>query len=545
MKFRPYDMNEQMLLPPNLSELIDQDDTVRVVSRVIDQLNSELLCKPFKGERGYPPYNPSMMMKLLLYGYTQGIYSCRKLEKAVKRDINFMWICAYQRPDFITINRFRGKYFKEILEEVFAEVVLVLLNEGYIKGEDYFVDGTKVKADANKHKVIWKKNSERYKDMARQRASEIIDEANRLNDVEIPQDTDPEGLNAAAEKVEESIDEDTDSKSTRRKKKSLSKKLKEESSRIAEYEKQQETLGERNSYSKTDEDATFMKMKNDEILPAYNLQVGTQDGFVTGVTVHQNANDGKVFREHVERRAELGIANPQNIIADAGYGYRNNYDYLEYNGMEAYIKYPGYWAENKNSMKSRYKHFKFKMDDSGEIHCPAGYKMRKEDELLHFNASVYICEFCGICPNKLYCIGRDKEHKRLEVNRHYRHQQKRARKLLETNTGRRLYSRRANEVESVFGDMKHNQKFTHFSLRGLENVQAESYLYMLAYNLRKMGTVGVLRPLNTLVVSLYSFVCSFIACFGGIFARWANYRTNTENIEGCEKIQVKKFLFGF
>ncbi len=112
-------------------------------------------------------------------------------------------------------------------------------------------------------------------------------------------DTDPEGLNAAAEKAEESIDEDTDSKPTRRKKKSLSKKLKEESSKIAEYEKQQETLGERNSYSKTDEDATFMRMKNDETLPAYNLQIGTQDGFVTGVTVHQNANDGKVFIGHL------------------------------------------------------------------------------------------------------------------------------------------------------------------------------------------------------------------------------------------------------
>ncbi len=531
-------MNEQMLLPPNLSELIDQDDTVRVVSRVIDQLNSELLCKPFKGERGYPPYNPSMMMKLLLYGYTQGIYSCRKLEKAVKRDINFMWICAYQRPDFITINRFRGKYFKEILEEVFAEVVLVLLNEGYIKGEDYFVDGTKVKADANKHKVIWKKNSERYKDMARQRASEIIDEANRLNDVEIPQDADPEGLNAAAEKVEESIDEDTDSKSTRRKKKSLSKKLKEESSRIAEYEKQQETLGERNSYSKTDEDATFMRMKNDETLPAYNLQIGTQDGFVTGVTVHQNANDGKVFIEHMAKREALGIVGPQNVIADAGYGYRNNYDYLEHHGMGAYIKYPGYWAENKNSAQTRYKHFKFKMNDAGEIHCPAGYKMRKEDELLYFASSVYICDFCGICPHKSSCIGEDKDYKRLEVNRHYRYQQQRAKTRLQTDTGRRLYSRRSNEVESVFGDMKHNQHFTHFSLRGLESVQAESYLYMLAYNLRKMGTVGVLRPLSSLIFSLYSLFALFAACFGRILARWAIHRADTENRDGFEKNQV-------
>ncbi len=92
MKFRPYEMNEQLLLPLNLSELTDRDDTVRVVSRVVDQLDRRKLCEPFKGDRGGPPCDPSMMMKLLICGYTQGIYCCRKLEKAARRDVNFVWL---------------------------------------------------------------------------------------------------------------------------------------------------------------------------------------------------------------------------------------------------------------------------------------------------------------------------------------------------------------------------------------------------------------------------------------------------------------------
>ena len=259
-------------------------------------------------------------------------------------------------------------------------------------------------------------------------------------------------------------------------------------------------------------------MKNDETLPPYNLQVGTQNGFVTGVSVHQNANDGKAFIEHMESCKALKTDKPQNVIADAGYGYRNNYDYLDHCGMEAYIKYPGYWVEDKNQAKTRYKHFKFKMNDAGEIYCPVGYKMQKEDELLHFGASIYRCDSCDRCPVKTECIGQDKDYKRLEVNRHYRHQQRRAKKRLQTDRGRSLYSQRGNEVESVFGDMKHNQKFTHFSLRGLEKVQAESYLYMLAYNLRKMGTMDANRFVRSLIFGLYSQFIPFVAYISRLFA---------------------------
>ena len=414
-------MDQQLLLPPNLSELIPGDDPVRVVNRVVNQLDQNILYKPFTRERGQPPYHPAMMMKLLIYGYTQKVYSCRRLEKATKRDINFMWLCAYQQPDFITINRFRGKYFKKILEEVFTQVVLILLEEGYIKGEEYFVDGTKLKADANKYKVVWKKNTERYKDAARRRASEIINEANELNDLEISENLDSESLAQSSEKIENSIDESRDEKKVQRRKKSLSKKLKTESEKVGKYENQEKIPEERNSYSLTDTDATFMRMKNDETLPAYNLQVGTENGFVLGVSVHQTANDGKVFKDHMEKRNREPIGKPKTVIADAGYGYRRNYEYLDSNEIEACVKYPGYWAEEKDEKKNRYKYYKFKMNEAGEIHCPAGHRMRREDDLLHFDTSNYMCDFCSNCPAKTECIGQN-DYKVLQVNRHYRHQ---------------------------------------------------------------------------------------------------------------------------
>ncbi len=303
-------------------------------------------------------------------------------------------------------------------------------------------------------------------------------------------------------------------------------------------------MGERSSYGKTVQDATFMRMKNDETLPAYNLQIGTENGFVTGVSVHQSANDGKVFIELMEKRKALGIGQPQNAIADAGCGYRSNYDYLDSRGIEGCIKYPGYRAEDKNLTKTLYKHYKLTMNDAGEIHCPSGYKMRKEDELLHFNSSIYRCDFCGICSNRLDRIGKGKDYKRLEVNRHYRYQQKRAKKRLQTNTGQRLYSRRSNEVESVFGDMKHNRKFTHFNLRGLEKVHAETYLYMMAYNLRKMGVTGTFRIVSSLGFSLYSSVAFFMACIGRISAsgRFIGPMLKIERIS--RNIQLNHSFFG-
>ena len=497
IKFKDYEQSQLQLLPPNLVDLIDPEDPVLVVNRVIDKLGPEILYKPFTSATGQPPYHPLMMIKLIIFSYTQGIFSCRKMEKAAWYDIRFMWLCAMQTPDYKTINRFRSKYFAEVLKDIFAEVVLLMLEEGYIKGEDYFVDGTKIAANANKHSHVWKKNVHRYKQAALDRAAEIVKEADRINESECcSEETESNSASASkkAKEIEDGINDDDDYK-TKRKKKSLGAKLRKESEKIKKYEDQEECLNGRNSYSKTDNEATFLRMKNEELLPAYNLQVGTENGFICGISIHQNANDGAVFIDHMRKRELMRLAPPKRVIADAGYGHIKNYDYLDDNKIEAYLKYPSFSIEESRLKQYRFHNSKFMMNKDGEIFCPAGNKMNRIDaEVLHIRQSSFVCDQCHDCEFLSECA-KGKTERTLYTSKRLRRRQKKARDLLDSSMGYLLRKRRGNEVESVFGDMKHNLKLRQFSLRGLEKVTLESILYALAFNIRKMATTNPLYPL--------------------------------------------------
>ena len=151
-----------MLLPPNLEELIPSNHLVRVVNDIIECIDMEPLIKQYKGG-GTSAYHPKMLVKVIVYGYTQRIFSSRQIAKALRENINFMWLSGMNRPDHRTINRFRGKIMKAVIDEVFYAVVEQLLEQGYIDLEKYFVDGTKIEANANKYSFVWRKSTERYK----------------------------------------------------------------------------------------------------------------------------------------------------------------------------------------------------------------------------------------------------------------------------------------------------------------------------------------------------------------------------------------------
>jgi transposase len=167
-RYREYNQHQQYLLPPSELELIAENDLVRVVDEIIESLELHELHQVFRGG-GRPAYHPVMMLKVLVYAYAQGVYSSRKIANLLGRDIHFMWLSGRERPDFRSINRFRGQYLAEIMPKVMGEVSLLLLERGYIKGKDFFVDGTTLEADANKYKIVWRKNTERYKDRVKKR----------------------------------------------------------------------------------------------------------------------------------------------------------------------------------------------------------------------------------------------------------------------------------------------------------------------------------------------------------------------------------------
>ena len=246
-----------------------------------------------------------------------------------------MWLSGKQQPDFRTINRFRGEYLKGSMESVFAGVVQLLLEQGHIKGEDYFLDGTKVEADANRHNIVWKKNVKRYKEGAISKVKDILREVDRINaeederygDKDLPEYGEEckiteEDIARTVKRINEKLNEEpnTPEKSKRPLKKTVTKLTKLQG-RIAHYKEQEAKLGERNSYSRTDIDATGMRMKDQTTKPAYNIQAGNEQGFVVGYSVHQNGNDGKAFISHMAKRDAQKLPAPKRVIADSAYGH--------------------------------------------------------------------------------------------------------------------------------------------------------------------------------------------------------------------------------
>ena len=151
--------NNRLFLTVNPNEDIAENDPVRVVDAIVEGLDLKDFKKLYK-EKGRCPYHPKMMLKIILYAYMNNIYSCRKIEKAVQRDIHYIWLAAQERPDFVTINRFRNRVKKEI-NNIFTQVVLVLADQGFITLDVEYIDGTKIESKANKYTFVWRKTVEK------------------------------------------------------------------------------------------------------------------------------------------------------------------------------------------------------------------------------------------------------------------------------------------------------------------------------------------------------------------------------------------------
>ena len=507
--FKDYNPQQVLLLPPSLEELVTPKHLVRVVNQVVDSMDVSELINLYEGG-GASAYHPRMLLKVLLYAYSVKIYTGRKMAKALTQDIHFMWLSAMSRPDFRTLNNFRSSKAKEVIEVLFKEMLEFLLEHNYIKMENYFCDGTTLRADANQYKMVWKKNAERFKLKTQEKCEVLFKEIDTLNAAEDKQyaDTDLEehgnastiskaDINKHIDKLNEKIKSTLD-KRTLIKAKSLENKLKQASDKIQKYERQMEISGRRSGYNKTDTDASAMMMKNKvEILPAYNVMAGCEDQFITGVSVHQNTNDGACFQEHLEHTAKQQPLQPDNIIADSIFGTAQNYELLEQKQINNYLKFPSFHAELKPSYKDKiFLKDNFYYDQTTDTYsCP-------NDELLLLKRTYtethrrtgyktefkeYECSNCSDCVFYKSCCKSEKGANRtIRVNPKLEHYKVKARENLKSDQGQHLRKKRSIEIESCFGDIKHNMGFRRFHLRGLHKVKTEISLIAMAHNLRKL-----------------------------------------------------------
>lgn len=507
--FKQYSQQQSLLLPPSLEELIGEKHLVRVVNEVVESMDISDLINLYHGG-GTSSYHPRMLLKVLLYAYSVKIYTGRKIAKALGQDIHFMWLSGMSRPDFRTINNFRSSKAKEVIEVLFKEMLEFLVAHQYIKLENYFCDGTTLRADANQHKMVWKKNAERYGVKSIEKCRELFKQIDELNNQEDKAygtaDLEEHGKassitrQAIADKVADlnNTIRTAATKSQRRKAMTLKKKLKETEHKIDKYNNQITKAGKRSGYNKTDPDASAMMMKNKvEVLPAYNVLAGSEQQFITGMSVHQTTHDGICFEDHLHEIERQQPCKPDRIIADSIFGTEQNYELLQKNEIDNYMKFPLYHKEQtKGYQQNRFIKENFSYDPLTDSYgCPNDQRLifKGKHQQTHKRTGyksvlkIYECNNCSGCPLYQQCCKSTKGHNRqIEVNEKLEAFKQHARENLHTELGQALKKRRSIEIESCFGDIKHNMGFRRFHLRGLSKVKTEFGLVAMAHNLRKV-----------------------------------------------------------
>ena len=534
--FRSYIHKKMILFPQRIDKDIAEDDPVRLLDALVDNLMLDNVYKLYKPS-GRKPYHPQMMLKVILYAYMNNIYSCRRIESLLKRDIHFIYLAGYEQPDFITINRFRNRVKKEI-NNIFTQVVLVLAAKGLISLDVEYIDGTKIESKANKYTFVWKRTVEKNRARLQEQIRTLLlqvddviaqDNAAKTEGVEFTAallDEISEELNKSLESVPEPKTKE-EKQAVRTKKKQL-KELEKKRNKLQEYDQHLEIMGERNSYSKTDPDATFMHMKEDamrngQTKPGYNLQIATENQFITDFALYANRTDTLTLPSFLESFKSRYHRYAKTVVADSGYGSEENYLFMDVHNMEAYVKYNYFHKEQRPrytpdpfSPASLYynKELDFYV-------CPMGQHMKRigMKRSLTSNGFVtysvrYQAERCDGCPLRGSCF-KARGNRIIEVNHQLQHYKQKARELLTSEEGIKHRGRRCIEPEAVFGQTKYNKAYKRFRHFGKDKVNMDFAFFAIAFNIGKMCKKINLKELKAVMeVLLVTFRC-FIQVYIG------------------------------
>ena len=505
---KSYSNNDRLFFLLNPNEDIAENEPVRIVDAVVESLDLSEFKKLYR-EKGRCPYHPKMMLKIILYAYMNNIYSCRKIEKSVQRDIHYIWLAAQERPDFVTINRFRNRVKKEI-NNIFTQVVLLLADRGFITLDVEYIDGTKIESKANKYTFIWRKTVEKNRAKLQekirillQQIDEVIAQDNAAESEKM--EFTAEALNSLIGDLKDALAAETqptdkEQKKQRREKKKQIKELEKHRDKLDEYDSRLEQIGERNSMSKTDHYATFMRMKEDamnngQTKPGYNLQISAENQFITDFALFPNPTDTLTlipfFNSFLDRYGHL----PSVAVADSGYGSEENYRFMDEAGMEAYVKYNRFHLEQRPRYKPNPFHhdnFHYNADEDYYI-CPMGQHMTRIGTAHSKTASGYRSESaryraqnCKGCPLRCLCYKARDDRRTIEVNHRLNQYKRKARELLTSEEGLKHRGRRCIEPEAVFGQMKFNMAYRRFRHFGKDKVTMDFAFFAIAFNIKKM-----------------------------------------------------------
>jgi len=463
-KFRDYAQNQLMLLPPSLEEFVPEDHEARIVSDVVEAIDLSRLMEEYAGG-GAPAYHPAMMLKVLIYAYSQGIYSSRAIARELKTNTAFMYLSGRGRPDFRTLCLFRAERSK-VLPELFVEVVRLCAALGMVGLGHVAFDGTKLKANAAARRTRDREQLEQEMARIKEQVKEMIEASARIDALEDKTQGDNDGSQ---------IREELRDKETRL------NKLAE-----AQRELEREKLEKVNL---TDPESRFMRHVHRVIQPSYNGQVGVdeKEQVIVAAYVTQEASDnGELVRliEQVERN--LGGSAKENS-ADAGYFSYGNLEYVAQRGLKVYMP-DCVWDTGAGAKVGKYGKSRFRYDGERDIYlCPEGKELKRWQErkregkpplVLYRGQACSSCEQLGRCASgKSRIVSRDGREPFLELMRG----------RLRSEEGKAIYKKRGYLVEPVFGQMKWNRRKTSLAVRGLAKVNGEFSLMCLAHNMKKIA----------------------------------------------------------
>ena len=512
--FKSYNPNDNLLLPPCLGDYLPENHNARVVSAIIDRLDISEIESGYKGG-GASSYNPRMLLKVIVYAYLNNIYSGRRMERLLVENIAFMWLSGMQRPDFRTINLFRSKRLAGKFDSIFTQIVLLLNEEGFVSLDVQYIDGTKIESVANKYTFVWKGSVEKNKAKLETKVKSVLQEAEQELEMEGSVGTEEELTSEEmARRADRILDKmDREGIGNKKIRKDVEKVKTEKAPKMREYEEKLETMGERNSYSKTDTDATFMRMKEDamnngQTKPGYNIQIATENQFITNYGIFWRPTDQGTLIPFLESFRDRYGRQSDEICADSGYGSERNYEYLFGNGITPYVKYNMFHAEDKRKRRNDpflVQNLHYNATDDYYV-CPMGQHMEhvgdvpvKSDLGHESTVSRYQAKDCSGCPVRGMCYKAASDRRTIEVNHRNNAYRKQAKELLTSIRGFYHRSKRPIEPEAVFGNIKFNHGFRRFRLKSSEKVNVEFGLVALAHNIRKYIALSDYRKAESAV----------------------------------------------
>lgn len=473
--FKPYNQDQMFLFPKSLKDFIPKGHLVYLINDIVEKLDLSPIIQKYS-KNGCRAYAPVMLTKILFYAYCTGVYSSRKIAERLEDNVFFMYLASMQRPDFRTISDFRKDHLKE-LSNFFIQILKLCQELKMIKFGHISLDGSKVKANASKHKAMSYGRMKKKKDELEREVQELLGQASKIDEKEDKKYGDKRG---------NELPEELQFKESRlRKIKEAMQKLKKEA-----REEGKTDVPDKKQISFTDSESKIMKTHHG-FEYSYNGQcvVDEANQVIVANNVSNSVSDSEQFIPMMEQVKENMGRKPDKVSVDSGYSSIDNLEYVNKEGIDGYIA-QGNEKKIDNTDECEFKKSDFRYDQDKNIFiCPLGKelirKVRKRDGK-PTNQRIYIGIVCRDCKFREKCIKQSKKEYREIVADGGELLRQEMREKLRSEEGKAVYSRRKVIVEPVFGQIKWARGFRQFSLRGLEKAKGEFALLCIAHNILKI-----------------------------------------------------------